>query len=89
MDQLLRCCKTEHVPAWVLTLTDASFLIQVVACRTFTLETAKGVNADSTLAETRQLLALIDIWGRVHTVTLLRPRCDCSRGWRADGYLPG
>lgn len=61
VDYLLCCCETEHAPAWVLTFTDASFLIQVVACWTFTLETAKGVNADSTLAETRQLLALIDI----------------------------
>lgn len=78
LDQLLRCCKSEHVPGWVLTLTDAGFLIQVVARWTFTLEAAKGVNADSTLAETRQLLALVDIWGRVRTVTLLRPMCDRS-----------
>lgn len=70
MDRLLRCWRTERAPAWVLTLTDAGLLVQVVACWTFTLEAAKGVNADSTLAETRQLLALIDIWGRVRTVTL-------------------
>lgn len=44
-----------------LTLTDASLLIEIVSCRTLTLETAKGVDAVPTLAETRQLLALIDI----------------------------
>lgn len=45
----------------VLTLTDASLLIEVVACWTLTLETAKGVDTVSTLAETWQLLALVDI----------------------------
>lgn len=48
----------------VLTLTDAGFLVEVVSGWTFTLEAAKGVDADSTLAETRQLLALVDVWGR-------------------------
>lgn len=44
-----------------LTLTDASLLVEIVSCRTLTLETAKGVDAVPTLAETRQLLALINI----------------------------
>lgn len=45
----------------VLTLTDAGLLVEVVACWTLTLETAKGVYTVSTLAETWQLLALINI----------------------------
>lgn len=57
----LRGCKPGQFPAGVLTLADAGFFVEVVACWTFALETAKGVNADSALAETRQLLALIDI----------------------------
>lgn len=48
-------------PRAFLTLTDASFLVEVVACRALTLETAEGVDADSTLAEAGQLLALVDI----------------------------
>lgn len=43
-------------------LTDASLLIEIVACWTLTLETTKGVNTVSTLAETWQLLALINIF---------------------------
>lgn len=53
--------RLNRLPRGFLTLTDASFLIEVVACWTFTLETAKGVDADSTLAEAGQLLALVDI----------------------------
>lgn len=45
----------------VLTLTDASLLIEIVAGWTLTLETTKGVNTVSALAETWQLLALINI----------------------------
>lgn len=45
----------------VLTLTDASLLIEIVARWTLTLETTKGVNTVSALAETWQLLALINI----------------------------
>lgn len=44
-----------------LTLTDASLLVEIVSCRTLTLETAEGVDAVPALAETWQLLALIDI----------------------------
>lgn len=46
-------------PPGLLTLTDASFLVEVVACWTFALETAEGVDADSALAEAGQLLALV------------------------------
>lgn len=47
--------------AFINIFTDASLLIEIVASWTFTLETAKGVHTVSTLAETWQLLALIDI----------------------------
>lgn len=48
-------------PFRVLTLADASLLVEIVAGWTLTLETAKGVYTVSTLAETWQLLALINI----------------------------
>lgn len=53
--------RLKRVPAGCLTLTDARFLVEVVACRTLALETAEGVDADSPLAEAGQLLALVDI----------------------------
>lgn len=43
------------------TFTDACVLIEVVAKGAFTLEAAKSVHAVATLAEARQLLALVDI----------------------------
>lgn len=43
------------------TFTDARVLVEVVAKGTLALETAKSVDAVATLAETRQLLALVDI----------------------------
>lgn len=60
-----------------LTLADARFLVEVVARRTLALETAEGVDADPALAEARQLLALVDVCGRLPTVTV-RDRACCS-----------
>lgn len=48
--------------AFINIFTDASLLIEIVTSWTFTLETAKGVHTVSTLAETWQLLALVDIF---------------------------
>lgn len=50
----------------VLTLTDASLLIEIVACWTLTLEAAKCVNAVPPLTETWQLLALINVCQSIH-----------------------
>lgn len=46
----------------LLTLADAGLLVEVVSCRTLALEAAKGVDAVPALAQTRQLLALVDVW---------------------------
>lgn len=46
----------------LLTLADAGLLVQVVSSRTLALEAAKGVDAVAALAETRQFLALVDVW---------------------------
>lgn len=51
---------TKHSTA---TFTDACVLIEVVAEGALTLEAAKSVHTVATLAEARQLLALIDICG--------------------------
>lgn len=46
------------------TFTDSGFCVEGVASWTFTLEAAKGVDALSSLAQARQLLALIDVCQR-------------------------
>lgn len=46
----------------LLTLADAGLLVEVISCRTLALEAAKGVDAVAALAETRQFLALVDVW---------------------------
>lgn len=51
-----------HYFVLLLTLADARLLVQVVSCRTLTLEAAKGVDTVATLAEARQFLALVDVW---------------------------
>lgn len=62
------------------TFTHSGVRVQSVASRTFALEAAKGVDALSSLAQTRQLLALIDVCQRqrVDEVTFLCLRaCVC------------
>ena len=44
-----------------LTFTDAGLFVEVVARRTLALEAAEGVDAVPSLAQARQLLALIDV----------------------------
>lgn len=46
----------------IFTFTDASFFTEVVPMGTFTLKAAKCINAVSTLAETRQFLAFINVY---------------------------
>lgn len=46
----------------LLTFADAGLLVEVVPCRTLALEAAKGVDAVPALAQTWQLLALVDVW---------------------------
>lgn len=45
----------------IVTFTDTSFFTEVVPMGTFTLEAAKCIDAVSTLAEARQLLAFINV----------------------------
>lgn len=55
------------------TFTHSGVRVQSVASGTFTLEAAEGVDALSSLAQTRQLLALVDVCQRhrVDEVTFL------------------
>lgn len=55
------------------TFTHSGVRVQSVASRTFALEAAEGVDALSSLAQTRQLLALVDVCQRqrVDKVTFL------------------
>lgn len=46
------------------TFTHSGVRVQGVASRTFALEAAEGVDAPSSLAQTRQLLALVDVCRR-------------------------
>lgn len=62
------------------TFTHSGVRVQSVASRTFALEAAEGVDALSSLAQTRQLLALVDVCQRqrMDEVTFLCLRaCVC------------
>lgn len=66
------------------TFTDSGFLVEGIASWTFTLKTAKGVDAVSSLTQSRQLLTLIDVWQRKrerkHSVALTAGVIRASTG---------
>lgn len=67
------------------TFTHSGVRVQSVASRTFALEAAKGVDAPSSLAQTRQLLALVDVCQRqkvdvyVSEPACMLAMCVCER----------